>query len=169
MNKVVKNLLFALSLVFISQSVLFAQDVTVIDGKDKNQDDIVTDLLINADNLLGKTIRIDNFTYEKFGTGSGNSGFLDGNPWFDDTMTFFFNQSNQMYSYYFKFCFHPDTTEGKRYCMNLVSKYYTYPQQISLEGRFVKYKLNTGQSLYYFLVTKLSILGNTYTGTIPSK
>jgi len=165
----IQNRIFAIIFILISQvALLSAQDYT-IDGTGKTQDDILMDLMIEADDLNGKLIRINNFIYEDFGTRTGKSGFYKSDPWFKDPMTFTFYQSDEMYSYWFNFCFQPDTTEGKRYAMKMNTMNYTSPKQVSLEGVFIKHTLNTGKVLYFFLVEELTIMDQTYTGTLPER
>lgn len=169
MKQTVRNLSMVLALITIGQaSSLFAQDI-VIDGTGKTQDDILMDLMIEADDLNGKTIQINNFIYEDFGTRTGKVRFYQSDPWFKDPMTFNFYKSDSMYSYSFNYCFQPNTADGKKYSMKMNTLNYTSPKEISVKGRFVKHTLNTGKVLYFFLVEELTILEKTYTGSIPSR
>ncbi len=168
MKRTFKLTLLATTILVVQNLAIAAQDI-IIDGTNKNQDDILNEFIFDVAKYDGKTVQIDNFVYYEFGTKAQSTGFYKCNAWFRDPMTFSILQSYNMYSYSFYFAFQPNTPEGKKYCMDLNNQYYTAPKNVSLKGEFVSHTLNTGKTLYFFLVEELTINSNTYTGSIPRR
>ena len=146
---------------------LFAQDI-VIDGQGKTEDDIVFELILGADQYHQQNIRLENFIYTAFGTRSNQVAFYKCDPWFRETETYGFKQSDAMYDYSFTFWFHPDTMEGRRFAMELNGNTYRAPMRVSMAGFYVKHPLGS-KELNLFIVEELTIDGNTYTGTLPPR
>lgn len=169
-----KRTLFALVCLLALTGTAFAQakeTYMVLDGKGTNIDSALSDLLLDKDLYQGKFVTLQNVIYPKFGVNSKKTTFYECAPWFDESETYEFLDTDLMYNKRMSFYFQPTKTdrETRKAMMDLDGRSYTRPQAMTINGRFFEHRLDTGLVLYLFLVDSFEILGKKYTGTIPDK
>jgi len=166
--------LLALACLFVFSGTAFTQSkgaYMVLDGKGANIDSALSDLLLDKDLYQGKFITLQNVIYPKFGVNSKKTTFYECAPWFDQSETYEFLDTDLMYNKRMSFYFQPTKTDHdmRKAMMDLDGKFYTRPQAMTISGRFFEHRLNTGLVLYLFLVDSFEIVGKKYTGAIPDK
>jgi len=169
-----KKTLLVLTCLLLITATTFAQAkgaYMVIDGKGANIDSALTDLLLDKDIYQGKLITLANVLYPKFGLNSRKVTFFECAPWFDDSETYLFLDTDLMHKKDMSFFFQPTKTdrEMRKAMMDLNGKYYTNPQAMTISGRFVEHQLYGGLILFLFMVDSFEVAGKKYTGAIPDK
>jgi hypothetical protein len=143
-------------------------NVIVLDGKNRDIDEVVKDLVLDRNTYNTKRISIRD-AYYNFGTNSDAVSFAGANPWFDDSETYGFEQTQTMRSHNFRFWFHPSPSdrEGRRYMLDLNARYYSNTQKVNMIGCFYVVQL-PGIVVLVFTVESVEIVGKKYEGVLPA-
>jgi hypothetical protein len=169
-----KKTFVVLACLLVYMGTLYAQaDATyiVLDGKGGSIDSALADLLLDKDVYQGKLVALNNVIYPRFGVASKKVTFYKSAAWFNDSETYKFLETDFMRSKEMIFFFQPLKTDRdmRKALLGMDGKYYMSPQTMTIRGKFVEHKLNTGLVLYLFLVDSFEVLGKKYTGLIPDK
>jgi hypothetical protein len=165
-----KRLILSIAVMVCVTAFYVHADPIVIKADGKSIDDVVADIILDADKYDQKALEIRGAIYPEFGFTKYDGGFMDANPWFEDNAIVIFSQSREMRDQEFFFYFHPDNAnrEARKYVLSMTGKNYTEPSSLtSIVGVFVVYKIPYGPTLNLFLVKRLVLQGQTYEGTLP--
>ena len=144
-------------------------DIIILDGKNRNIDDIVLDIVLDRNIYHSKSISIRD-VYYNFGTRSDAISFYGADSWFDDPETYGFYQTQTMRSHNLMFWFHPVSSdrEGRRYMLEMNGNLYTNPQKVNINGKFYVVTI-PGTVVLAFVVESFEISGRIYEGVLPSR